>query len=107
MAMQSSPRSSDRPVSREAQILRRLVSVRVFGPYAFFFVTGEGSFFPNGVEDSSGYVLDRRGQVWSFLTGWDADRQEVTLVEWELTAPEADWIEDEEFQEARSALGLT
>jgi hypothetical protein len=106
MAIHPSTQRSERPSTREAQVLKRLVSARVFGPHAFFFVSGEDEFFPNGVEESSGFVLDRNGQVWSFWTGWDADRGEVTLDGWEMTDPEPEWREDEEYQRARAAVGL-
>ena len=69
MAIHPSTQRSDRPATREAQVLERLVSARIFGPHAFFFVSGEGTFFPNGVEESSGFAIDRDGHVWSFWTG--------------------------------------
>lgn len=107
MAVHPGTENSTRPATREAQVLGRLVSARVFGPYAFFFVSGEGEFFPNGVEESSGFVIDRHGSVHSFWTGWDADRDEVTLVGWESVDPEPTWLEDDEYRRAREALGLT
>jgi hypothetical protein len=106
MAIHPGTQNSDRPSTRDAQVLGRLVKARVFGPYAFFFVSGEGQFFPNGVEESSGFVLDHGGRVYSFWTGWNPDRQEVTLVEWESVDPEPAWIEDDEYRQAREALGL-
>jgi hypothetical protein len=107
MAIQLGSQHADRPATREAQVLERLVRPRVQGPHAFFFVSGEGTFFPNGVEESSGYVIDRHGSVWSFWTGWDPDRGEVILTEWDYVIPEPSWLGDEEYQRARAAVGLS
>ena len=88
-------------------MLERLVSARIFGPHAFFFVSGEGTFFPNGVEESSGFAIDRDGHVWSFWTRWDADQDAVVLAEWEMADPEPEWRDDDEYQRARVAVGLS
>lgn len=101
------PGTKNSGLTRGAQMLRRLVGARIFGPYEFFFVSGEGEFFKNGVERSSGLVMNQHGQVWSFWTGWDDARDEVTLASWEAVPIEPDWSEDQEYREAREALGLS
>lgn len=106
MVTQPSTPDDPWPPSRDAQVLNRLVGARIFGRYAFFFVTGEGEFFKNGVERASGLVLERDGKVWSFWTGWDDTRNEVTLAEWKPVTPEPAWREADEYREARRALDL-
>jgi hypothetical protein len=101
MAIRPGIKNSDRSLTRDAQVLRRLVSARIC-----FFASGEGEFFKNGVERASGLVINQRGEVWSFWTGWDDARDEVVLAEWESVSPEPAWLEDQEYREAREALGL-
>jgi hypothetical protein len=105
MAIYPDTRTSDRPVTREAQVLERLLAARGIGPHALFFVSGEGEFFPNGIEESSGFVVDHEGRVYSFWTGWDAERDEVGFTEWEQVEPEPSWREDEEYRQALEAVG--
>ena len=95
-----------KPATREAQVLARLIAARGVRRYGMFFVTGEGTFFPNGVEESSGFVVDQQGQVFSFWTGWDSSRREVTFSQWELVDPEVDWPDDDEYRKARKHAGL-
>ena len=95
-----------RPATREAQVLDRLLATRGIGRYGLFFTSGEGDFFPNGVEETSGFVIDGQGQVHSFWTGWDADRQDVTFTEWQCVEPEPDWLSDDEYLHARRQAGL-
>lgn len=44
-------------------MLDALVRARGLQQFAYFLVTGEGSFLPNGVEVTSGHVLDATGRV--------------------------------------------
>jgi hypothetical protein len=78
--------------------------------YALFFVTGEGSYLPTGapdsIEESSGYVLDRRGRVHSFWLAWDAVQRRPALTAWEEVEPEASWETVREYRDARRRLGL-
>jgi hypothetical protein len=94
------------PATREAQVLARLIAARGIGRYGLFFVTGEGTFFPNGVEEASGFAVDQRGQVYAFWTTWDSTRREVTFSEWEPVDPEPDWRDDDEYQRAREQAGF-
>src|SRR5207249_3105558 len=95
-----------RPSTREAQVLDRLLAARGIDRYGLFFTSGEGDFFPNGVEETSGYVVDSQGQVYSFWTGWDDTRQDVHFTEWEPVEPEPDWLRDDDYVRARRAAGL-
>lgn len=74
-------------------------------------MTGEGDFLPistpdSPVEETSGYVVDKEGRVFSFWFGWDPNRQAPALVEWEPVEPEPDWTEEREYRDALHKLGL-
>ena len=88
-------------------MLRRLVREKGLRRFAFFFVTGEGRKLPNGLEVTSGTVIDRTGAVYSFWTAWDDARNEPTLTRWRQIQPDHDWLEDDEYREALDAVGLT
>jgi hypothetical protein len=67
---------------RQRQILDELIRKRglLGGEYGLFLVAGEGKFFLATspwaeIEESSGFVLDKRGRVFMFWLGWDAERQ--------------------------------
>jgi hypothetical protein len=92
--------------SRPASPLERLVRERGLRRFGLFFVTGEGELFPNGDEEQSGYVIDELGQAYSFWTGWDPDRQEVTFTEWEAVDEEPEWRGVGEYERARACAGL-
>jgi hypothetical protein len=74
--------------------------------FGLFFVTGEGDELPNGDEEHSGFVIDDRGQIHSFWTGWDESRHEVTFTEWELVDEEKEWRGVGEYERARAKAGL-
>ena len=97
---------STKPDTAHEDLLRRLVAARGLRDFAFFFLTGEGRMLPNGLEVTSGTVIDRTGAVYSFWTAWDDERNEPTLARWREVRPDRDWLEDEEYREARSAVGL-
>ena len=90
----------------DAQILKRLAEGRGLWRHAFFFVTGEGEFIPNGVEDASGHVVDEHGHVYAFWLGWDDVRQAPAFTMWEEVEPEPGWIENAEYRQARESVGL-
>jgi hypothetical protein len=95
-----------KPATREAQVLDRLIAARGIGSYGLFFVSGEGQFFPNGVEEASGFAISDLGQVYAFWTGWDSKRREVIFSQWETAETEPDWVDDDEYQRARHQAGL-
>ncbi len=89
------------------ETLRQLIRARGIERYGLFFGTGEGSFFPNGTEESSGYAIDDRGRVFFWWTGWDAERGAVTLETWEEVEPDSAWDQSAEYRRARQAVGLS
>src|SRR5215212_3225290 len=95
------------PDAAYADVLRHLVESNGLERYAFFFVTEEGRKMPNGLEETSGHVIDADGHVFFFWTGWDAERGVPTFRHWDRVEPEADWLEDEDYREALNKVGLT
>jgi hypothetical protein len=89
------------------EALDALVKAEGASPYAPFFVAGEGRRMPNGLEETSGYVVDTHGRVFSFWTGWDAERGKMVFRHWDAVEPERDWLEDEEYREALDKVGRT
>lgn len=83
-----------------------LVRERGLERFAYFFVTGEGAFFPNGEEEASGYVLNEDGRVFFFWVAWDEARGQPRFSTWEEETPEPDWADADEYREARNAVGL-
>ena len=103
MAIHSAVQTDSRPVSP----IERLVRERGLRRFGLFFVTGEGENLPNGDEEQSGYVVDDRGQIYSFWTGWDASRQDVVFTEWERVAEEPEWRGVGEYERARKRAGAS
>ena len=48
--------------------LDRLVQEQRIGRFAYFFLSGEGVFYPDGTEESSGHVIDESGRTYAFWT---------------------------------------
>lgn len=99
--------------TRQSPLLHTLIQAKGLRPgeYALFDVTGEGTFLPisrpgEEVEEASGLVIDRRGRVFAFWLGWDVERQEPALIDWEEIPPEPRWQTDAEYQKARQRVGL-
>jgi hypothetical protein len=95
-----------RATNPQADTLHRLIAEQGLGRHALFFVTGEGEEFPGGIEESSGFVLDEQGRVFSFWLGWDRRNARPRLTEWEQAEPEPDWIDEPEYRRAREQVGL-
>ena len=87
-------------------MLDTLVRARGLQRFAYFLVTGEGSFLPNGVEVTSGHVLDASGRVFRFWTTWDAERDQASFKVWRPAAASPRWERMGEYQRARAAVGL-
>ena len=87
-------------------LLRRLVMGRGIDTFVPFLVTGEGTFLPDGVEESSGYVLDATGRVFRFWLAWDAERQAPALSVWRPVESSSRWEKHPEYVRARETLGL-
>lgn len=106
-------RASQKSQAAQSTLLHALIKQRGLsdGEYALFFVTGEGTFLPAAarggrVEESSGYVLDKAGRVFSFWLGWDAAKQEAALTEWREVQTEPHWADTIEYCIARRRVGL-
>ena len=102
MAIHPGVRTDPRPASP----IERLVRERGLHRFGLFFVTGEGNDLPNGDEEASDYVIDNRGQIYSFWTGWDAARHEVVFTEWERVDEEPEWRGVREYEQARERAGI-
>ena len=94
------------PVEGSTERLNALIAERVTGHFALFFVTHEGRMLPDWTYDESGHVIDQRGQVFAFWTGWDAARNTFTFESWERVEPEPFWQDIAEYREARASVGL-
>ena len=99
--------------TRQSRLLDALIQKQGFRPgeYALFGVTGEGNLLPTSrpgeeIEEASGLLIDRRGRVFAFWLGWDAQQGEPSLIDWEEVPPEPQWRTDPEYQEARQHVGL-
>ena len=88
--------------------IARLIEARIPGQrYGVFFSTGEGSFFPNGREESSGAVVAEDGEHYDYWTGWDAERGVERFDTWQHIDDDRDgWMDDAEYRAARRVAGL-
>jgi hypothetical protein len=80
--------------------IRALIGEKVGEPFGLFFCTGEGRFFPNGDEESSGCVVTRSGRHFDFWTAWDAQSKQMILEHWHAIVPHDDWFENAEYVDA-------
>ena len=87
-------------------ILNALVRDRGLQRFAYFLATGEGSFLPNGVEATSGHVLDASGRVFRFWTTWDTARDQASFKIWRPAAANPRWERNREYQRARATMRL-
>lgn len=90
---------------RQEDILDKLIRDQGLEHFAPFFVTGEGKEMPGDLEESSGYVLDTSGRVYSFWLGWSERLGEPVFTEWQEIKPESAWNDAAEYQRAREILG--
>ena len=88
-------------------MLDALVLERRLHRFSYFLVTGEGRVLPNGVEVTSGHVLDATGRVFRFWTAWDHDRDRASFKIWKAATANPRWERSGEYQRARTAVGLT
>ena len=86
--------------------LDALVRGRGLDRFAYFHVTGEGETFQNGMETTSGKVMDASGRVYRFWTAWDAERSTPTFRLWEPVESEPRWERSAADKRARAAVGL-
>ena len=83
-----------------------LIGERGVGRHALFGEVNEGTIFPDGTEAMSGHVVDEQGRVFTFWTGWDAERQAPVFVTWREVGPDDRLNADREYLQARRAVGL-
>jgi hypothetical protein len=110
--MRASRRS--RPSTPERELLDYLLQHQralAASDYALFWVSEEGNWLPSTwhdqqIEEMSGYLVDRQGQVSFFWMGWDTASQAPSLTQWIPVAPKADWADDPEYRSARQQVGL-
>ena len=81
------------------------------GDYAYCFVTGEGRLLPisepeDEIDEASGYVLTRTGDIYFFWFWWDPEREAPGLIRWRRAEPQPHWEESAEYRRARERLGL-
>lgn len=77
-----------------------LIAEKVGEPFGLFFCTGEGRFFPDGTEESSGCVVTRSGRHFDFWTGWDATHGHLSLERWQPLVSHDEWFDDTEYVDA-------
>src|SRR6266496_3015131 len=104
--MMGNDRVQSAPDPKARAVLDGLVRGRGLERFAYFLVTGEGRFLPNGVEVTSGHVLDATGRVFRFWTSWDTDLNQASFRIWRPAAPNPRWSRSREYQRARAAMGL-
>ena len=89
-----------------AAALERLIAAEGIGRHALFFEVGEGTVFPDGTEDESGYVLDEQARVFFFWTAWDPEQGQAVFDQWEQVQPEREWDRIGEYRRAWESIGL-
>ena len=99
-------RKNSKSTSEARAMLDGLVRERGLQRFAYFLVSGEGQFLPNGIEITSGHVLDTTGQVYRFWTSRDSDRDQASFRIWKLAKTNSRWDRNREYQSARAAVGL-
>ncbi len=95
------------PNAAHGELLHRLVEAKGLRNFAFFFVTGEGRYLPDGLEMTSGTVIDHSGKVFSFWTAWDEEKSVPMLARWREVQADPGWLEEPEYRKALQAVGLT
>ena len=93
---------------REVQraLLRAAIARRGLSRFAIFDICVEGRIYPNGFDEVSGSVLNEDGRIWFFWTGWDDERQAVTIRHWDEEPITPLLTSGPEYERARRELGL-
>jgi hypothetical protein len=101
------PRDRTRPrrMSRDAYraALDDLIRSKGLERFALYDTTIEGRVYPNGMDETSGSVVDDRGRAFDFWTGWDDERGEPTFRFWHEAVPRTRGTSE---RRARERLGL-
>ncbi len=105
-----------RPVARDsgpsaasvvlgAMSLKALIRERIGDQqYGIFHNVGEGTFFPDGSEDCSGFVVTEDGAHYFYWTDWQDGRK--TFGTWESELFQEEWTDSSEYLQARQSAGL-
>jgi hypothetical protein len=83
-----------------------LIAQRLSGRFAIFHDVGEGTIFPDGTEDLSGFVIDERGDHYFFWVDWDTAAGHATLGTWVREEPNGRDHASAEYRHARAMVGL-
>ncbi len=106
-SMSASKQSAhDVPGDEIRQALERAIRDRGLRRFAILDSVGEGLFYPNGMEQRSGDVMDQDGRIWMFWTAWDPIRKLVTIRDWEEAAVIPALMATRGYVRARQQLGL-
>ena len=82
--------------------IRELICKKLPGQrFGVFFSTGEGSFFPDGTEESSGYVVAEDGTHWFYWTDWMDGREIIN--DWQNVRYDPQWATSSEYANAALA----
>jgi hypothetical protein len=84
--------------------LAALIRARGLDRFAPFATSVEGRIYPNGMDETSGLVVDERGRVFFFWTGWDQARGAPTLRMWDEVDPSK--VNPAAYRRARQQVGL-
>ena len=93
-------------VAHHRATLDRLVRQRGLRRFAYFGTTGEGIPLPDGLEVTTGYVLDGQGRVFRFTLGADPTSGAPVLTRWVEVEPRGRLAESEGYRRARGKVGL-
>lgn len=85
---------------RSVAAIHALIADLGIGRHALFYEVGEGEAFPDGSESMSGHVIDARGRIFLFWTGWDAGRSRPVFTAWEQVELEPRMAASAEYREA-------
>jgi hypothetical protein len=91
---------------RAIAAIHALIGERGIGRHALFGEVNEGTIFPDGTEAMSGHVVDGQGRTYVFWTDWDAEEHGPVLATWNEVTLDGRWLTDDEYLQARQAVGL-
>lgn len=94
--------------NKDGRTLTRLIEEKLPGKrYGVFFTVGEGYFYPDGTEESSGSVVTEDDEHYDYWTGWRDGA--ACFVQWqpiEGCTEAGCWADNREYRDARRAAGL-
>jgi hypothetical protein len=84
----------------------RLIAKRLSGRFIILDDIGHGTIFPDDTEEVSGTVLDERGELYTYWTGWDTRAGRLTLWIWRREEIDERVRQWGTYRRARALLGL-